>query len=227
MFAGLFVVLLALAATPTATPTPTPKPTPPINLLLTKRSSEAQLAPTSLGDVAKRIKLRLPANQPKVLTNDSVRQLSEGVELTTSLADSGSVPATPSGETTDAGKKAMWQERYKAAVARASGLEAEIARLNSEVARLETTFYATDDPAQRDGVIKPAWDKALADLRVAQDELVQARKEPEEVLNEARRDGAEPGWFRGLDEAAAIAAKQPYSRRPTPAPRPTRRPGGS
>jgi exonuclease VII small subunit len=212
MITGLFMVLLAQAATRT----PTPTPTPPINLLLSKPSSEAQPAPTSLGDVAKKIKLRLPANQPKVLTNDSVKQLSKGVELTTSMADSGPVSAAPSSLTADAGKKAMWQERYKAAVARASKFEAEIARLNSEVARLETAFYATDDPAQRDGVIKPAWDKALADLRVAQDELAQARKEPEQVLDEARRDGAQPGWFRGLD--------QPGS---GPAPRPTRPPGGS
>jgi len=216
MLAGLFVVLLAQAATPTPTPGPSPTPTPPINLLLTKSSSEAQPAPASLGDVAKKIKLRLPANQPKVITNDSVKQLSEGVELTTSLADSGPVPAAPSSQTRDAGKKAMWQDRYKVAVSHVSALEAEITRLTSEVGRLETAFYNTDDPAQRDGVIKPAWDKALADLRVAQEALVEARQEPDQVLNEARRDGAQPGWFRGLD--------QPGS---GPAPRPTKRPAGS
>jgi hypothetical protein len=216
MIAGLLVVLLAQTAMPTPTPKPSPTPTPPINLLLAKPSSEAQPAPTSLGEVAKKIKLRLPANQPKVLTNDSVKQLSEGVELTTSLADSGPVPVAPSSVTADAGKKTMWQERYKAAVARASGLEADIARLTSEVNRLETAFYNTDDPAQRDGVIKPAWDKALTDLRLAQDELEQARREPEQVLNEARRDGAQPGWFRGLDQPG-----------PGPAPRHTRPPGGS
>jgi hypothetical protein len=213
MNGAVFAVLLAQAATPT--PTPAPTPTPPANILGLRQGSEAQPAPSSLGDVAKKIKLRLPANQPRVLTNDSVRQLSEGVELTTSMADSGAVPAAPSGPTADGGKKAMWQDRYKAAVAKASGLEAEIARLTSEVARLETAFYAHDDPAQRDGVIKPAWDKALADLRAAQNDLVEARKAPEQVLEEARRDGAQPGWFRGLD--------QPGS---GPAPRPTRTPGG-
>lgn len=216
MIAGLLVVLLAQAATPTPTPGPRPTPTPPINLLLAKPSSEAQPAPSSLGDVAKKIKLRLPANQPKVITNDSVKQLSEGVELTTSMAPSGPVPAEQSSQTADAGKKAMWQERYKTAVAHAAALEAEVARLTSEIPRLETAFYNTDDPAQRDGVIKPAWDKAIADLRVAQNELVQARNEPDQVLNEARRDGAQPGWFRGLDQPAPAAA-----------PRPSKRPSGS
>src|SRR5512136_1773661 len=216
MIAGLFVVLLAQAAKPAPTPGPSPTPTPPINVLLSKPSSEAQPAPASLGDVAKKIKLRLPANQPKVITNDSVRQLSEGVELTTSLAPSEPVAAAPSGQTADAAKKAMWQERYKAAVARAAALEAEVTRLTSEVPRLETAFYNTDDPAQRDGVIKPAWDKAVADLRNAQNELAQARTEPDQVLNDARRDGAQPGWFRGLDQPAPAAA-----------PRPAKRPAGS
>jgi exonuclease VII small subunit len=223
MNGAVFVVLLAQAATPT----PAPTPTPPVNILAMRQGSETQPAPSSLGEIAKKIKLRLPANQPRLLTNESVKQLSEGVELTTSMMP-GLPEAVPQGGQTlpENAKKAIWQERYKAAVVRATQIEAEINRLTGEVSRLESSFYSTDDPAQRDGVIKPAWDKAVADLRAAQAELEQARKEPDQVLDQARRDGAEPGWFRGLDEAAATAAKQPYAPRPTPTP-PRPRPGGS
>ena len=92
----------------------------------------------------------------------------------------------------------MWQQRYRDAVSRVAALEAEIKRLEGEAARLERDFYAIDDPAQRDGVVKPAWDQALNDLRRAKADLAEARNKPEQVLEAARRDGALPGWFRGL-----------------------------
>ncbi len=217
MLTAFLALLIAQAATPTPSPTPASTPTPPINLLLTKQTSEAQPAQT-LGDVAKRIKLRMPADKPRVLTNESVRRLAAGVELTTSIAQPPIQAGASGGQSPEVAKKTFWQERYKAALVRVAQLEAEIKRLSTEAARLETSFYATDDPAQRDGVIKPAWDKTLADLRAAQVDLEEARQEPDKVLDQARRAGAEPGWFRGLDEAAAAAAATAPYLPPTPTP---------
>lgn len=193
-------VLLLLVAAQAAVPPPaTPTPTPRLNILLSKESDQATAPTGSLADVAKQIKLKLPEGQSRVITNDSVRQLSQGVQLTTGQATGAPAPA-PIGATTgrDDRKKAMWQQRYREAVSRVAALEAEIKRLEGEAARLERDFYALDDPAQRDGVVKPAWDKAVNDLRRAQADLAEARKRPEQVLEEARRDGALPGWFRGL-----------------------------
>ena len=224
----IFLVALALAAPPaTATPTPSPAPTPAITVLLAKPGAEA--APPrggSLSDVAKKIKLRLPADRPRMIDNDAVRELSEGVELTTSSAPApvsaaGKPGASPAGA--DA-KKAMWQQRYVAALQRVAQLEAEVKRLESESNRLQTEFYAHDDPAQRDGVIKPAWDRALADLQKARVELEHARSEPEDVLNEARRDGALPGWFRGLDQQVSSSPVPARPALPEPTPTPRHRP---
>lgn len=223
------VLLVLLAAQAGAAAPPTPTPTPRLNILLSRSSSEAAGPTGSLSDVAKRIKLKLPQGQPRVLTNETVKQLAEGVQLTTTRGNGGAGYA-PVGEAHESSKKAMWQQRYRAAVSRVAELEAEVKRLEGEASRLETDFYAHDDPAQRDGVIKPAWDRAVADLSKARSDLAEARSKPDEVLDEARRDGALPGWFRGLDQAGAAPAPAPArggaapgQTRPTPGrPRPPR-----
>lgn len=235
MSTALLGLLALLAAAPPA-PTPTPTVTPPINILLSKPNSGSPVSAGSLADFAGKVKLKLPEGEARVLTNESVKQLSEGIELTTSIGG-GPAPRT-TGASRDEGKKAMWQQRYRDAVSRVAELEAAIKRLEPEVAGLEQAFYAHDDPFERDAKIKPAWDKALADLRAARSELEEARKLPEEVLNAARRDGALPGWFRGLDESpaapaattapAGLVAPPPPEPTATPTPRaPVRPPGPS
>lgn len=196
----MITVLLVLVAAQAAAPPPaTPTPTPRLNILRTQESAQGTAPTGSLADVAKQIKLKLPEGQSRVITNDSVRQLSQGVQLTTGQATGAPTPA-PVGAATgrEDRRKAMWQQRYRDAVSRVAALEAEIKRLEGEAARLERDFYAIDDPAQRDGVVKPAWDQALSDLRRAKADLAEARNKPEQVLEAARRDGALPGWFRGL-----------------------------
>jgi hypothetical protein len=201
------VLLLILAVAPP--PAPTPTPTPRVNILLSKESDQAAAPTGSLSDVAKRIKLKLPEGQSRVITNDSVKQLSQGVELTTGKPLGGAAPAPATGSTSESSKKAMWQQRYRDAVTRVSSLEAEVTRLEGECGRLERDFYARDDPAQRDGVIKPAWDKAVNDLHKAQADLAEARTKPEEVMEAGRRDGALPGWFRNVAGGATPAPRRP------------------
>jgi hypothetical protein len=234
MNAGLLVVLAVQAAATAATPTPTP--TPPVNILVSRESSEAAVPTGSLADFAKKTKLKLPEGKPRVLTNESVKELAEGIELTTTIG--GGPPSRSGGSSRGPGTKAMWQQRYRDAVSRVANLEAQVKRLEAEANRLEQEFYAHDDPFERDAKIKPAWDKALADLSAAKEALADARKGPDEVLNDARRAGALPGWFRGLDEggganpsparppAVAGAPLQPPEPTATPTPRPPVRPAG-
>ena len=92
--------------------------------------------------------------------------------------------------------------------------QAEVRRLDAEVVRLQNDFYSRDDPAYRDGVVKPAWDQAVIDLQAARQQLANAESEPERVLNAAHRDGALPGWFRGITPSAN-ATEGPL---PTPQP---------
>ena len=225
-------LLLALAvaiASPAveSSATPTPVATGPISILLSKPESEPAPRGGSLSEVAKHIKLKFPANQPRVLTNATVKQLAEGVELTTGTVGPGgphggaAVPALGGNEEA---KKTKWQQRYRAAVERVRKLEAEVKSLETKVVVLERDFYSRDDPVYRDSTIKPAWDKALSDLEKARTDLETARNQPDEVVNAARHDGALPGWFRGLDEAAPPPASAPQAQQSRPARRPTPRP---
>ena len=75
-----------------------------------------------------------------------------------------------------------------------------IPELEGEVARLRNRFYAHDDPYYRDSQIKPAWDRALAELDQARIDVDQAEIELEELMEEGRLAGALPGWLReGID----------------------------
>ncbi len=209
--------LLLAAATPTPTPTPTPVPTSPIGILLNKGGSTSAPRGQSLAEVARHIKLKLPADQPRRLDNAAVKSLAEGVQLTTAK------PAHSSGQSSlasgfDESRKRYWQQAYAEARARIPAQEKHVADLQSEAARLQQDFYRWDDPAYRDGVIKPAWDRALAQLAEAKKELEALRKGPEVVLAAADREGVPPGWFREPLPPARAGRVQPRPPQETPPP---------
>ena len=75
-----------------------------------------------------------------------------------------------------------------------------IKELEDDVALLRRRFYAEDDPYVRDGQIKPAWDRALDELRESRTAVQAAKKELTDFLDEGRTAGALPGWLReGVD----------------------------
>jgi hypothetical protein len=192
-----FVFFLASAA---AALSPTPTPVPAARFGAAGAMSKASQPPhgRSLAEVARSVKLRFPAAKPKVITNENLKELAAGAELTMAApVPVSSSPTVGSKEDQEqAEKKAHWQDRYFSAQQELANLEAEEKRLAAEVARLERDFYARDDPYQRDTVIKPAWDDAVAKLRNVQQRIEGARGAPESIANDARRDGALPGWFR-------------------------------
>jgi hypothetical protein len=227
------VLLLAAAqATSASMEPPEPTPTPAVTILLTRPEAGPPPQGSSLAEVAKRIKLRLPANGPRVLTNDSVKQLAAGVELTMSAAAPGGAGRGISVNTSGAedAKKAKWQQRYRTALQRARRLGSEVKTLEAQASGLERDFYAHDDPVYRVSTIKPNWDKTLVALEKARADLEQAQKQPDEVLNAARRDGALPGWFRGLEDEAtpvpsdSTSASSAQGPPKSPTPKPTRTP---
>jgi hypothetical protein len=206
---ALVVVLASAAAVPQATPTPAPRGATPAAMAMGKATATPPRG-KSLGEVARGIRLQFPKGDSKVITNENLKELSGGAELTTSIAlpetTSSASGAASTSESQEAQKKALWQERFFAAQQEASRLEAEEALLSQEVARLEREFYSRDDPYQRDNVIKPAWDDAITRLRDVQGRLPAARRAPDEVANAARRDGALPGWFREAPPATPPAS---------------------
>jgi hypothetical protein len=229
LLTSVVVLLVAVAAPATPVPSPTPSGTPRAAMLQADpaRRAPAAKAAGSLAELAKRIKLRLPASQPRVINNENLKELGAGVELTSAQPrDSGAEIAggLQAPEATQDPKKALWQTRYWDAVNRLAALEADERRLQAEFTRLEQEFYAHDDPAERDAVIKPALDATRQDLQDVQTQLEKAREEPDEVLNAARRDGALPGWFREPPPPAA-APERPEDEEPRGVtPRPAEQP---
>ena len=73
---------------------------------------------------------------------------------------------------------------------------AEIEELEGRVSDLRWRFYAEDDPWQRDSQIKPAWDRALDELRRAREEAKRYQQRVDDLMDEGRSAGALPGWLR-------------------------------
>jgi hypothetical protein len=92
--------------------------------------------------------------------------------------------------------EAYW--RAKAAATRDAVQKAEdaLAAAETEEKREENDFYAWDDGQYRDNVIKPAWDRAKEEAIKARADLDAARKQLDDLDDEARRAGAYPGWIR-------------------------------
>jgi hypothetical protein len=206
MLMSSFLLLLAQGTTPTPTATPAAsvQPVPSLSILSTRLGDDNSRQGDSLAEVAKRIKLRMPVGQPRLITNENLPRFAAGVELTTTKGAPGSiVPITNSGGEDQ--KKTTWQARYREALDHRVRWQSEVRRLETEVARLQSDFYSRDDPAYRDGQVKPAWDQAIVDLETARRQLANAESEPDRVLEAAHRDGALPGWFRGITASPGAA----------------------
>ncbi len=196
---------IAADSTPTPTPTATPtvSPTPQANTVADAARQARAAAPEGA----------TPTRTPIVISNENLAELAAKGSLTevTTIpdgssrgsargAETGSArgDATTAATTGEESKKAYWRGRYTMQKGVIDALKGEIDALDKEIPGLWNQFYAWDDPAYRDGVIKVQLDQKLAQ----RDEL--AKKLPEEeaklpeILNDARRDGALPGWFRDI-----------------------------
>jgi hypothetical protein len=197
-------MVLALAVTGPCLAEEEPEPTP-------TPAPESDHEPT-LSEVAKGIHLRVDEDQETdadgsiVITNENISDYASKSLLTerkTPLQDGGTeagdaLSEGDSGEESDQTKKKYWRDKYLKKKTLIESLEQEIEELDSEIPALWSKFYSWDDPAYRDGVIKPNLDSAIG----RRDELakrIEVEKEAlPEILEQARKDGAKPGWFRDL-----------------------------
>jgi len=104
-------------------------------------------------------------------------------------------------------KKNYWRSRYEQQLDLVASMEDQIAVLDREIPGLWRQFYAWDDPAYRDGVIKVQLDAALQRSERLKDQLEVERAHLGEIRNAARKDGAQPGWFRGLERPTPTATR--------------------
>lgn len=193
--AGTLALGSALAAPPEPTPTPAPK--------LTGGFGKAPVAPRSAGRETSR-------SGPLRITNDSLVTDTARGKVSTSQRPPAATPdspktavpaaapaASPSVAPADASQgEAYWRDEARRLRERVTELREAITRLEADTQRLEADYYAWDDGAYRDRVIKPSWDKAREELATSRLALPVAEKELAELPDRARRAGALPGWLR-------------------------------
>ncbi len=114
---------------------------------------------------------------------------------TAAVADA-ALSAEASGGSAEGGGEAEWRDTAKRERKRVEDAKTHIADLTATSRKLENDFYAWDDGQYRDRVIKPAWDRAKADLEQAKVELEAAEKQLADLPERARKAGAQPGWIR-------------------------------
>ena len=97
-------------------------------------------------------------------------------------------------------KKQYWQAMYEQQLKFLQDISKQIDVLDYDIPGLWRDFYSWDDPAYRDGVIKPKLDEALAQRQKLEVDKKKAESELTDIKKSAQRDGGQPGWFRHFDK---------------------------
>lgn len=179
---------------------PTPKPSTTL-IVIDPADSDAARQP-SLAEAAARERVRrdLESAEPVlVITNQNLAQHAAGGVLT--IAHEPAEASAVDAEAEEivaraAADEKLWRERGLEIRKRWRDAADRVPELESKVAELRQRFYSTDDPAVRDGQVKPQWDRALADLEEARYLAAKGAEEVADFLEEGRRAGALPGWLR-------------------------------
>jgi hypothetical protein len=195
-----------------------PTPTPVATLTPTARPAGGQ----GLNEVAGETRLKgTEDGKAIVITNENLAEMAEKGSVT-SVSKSGSGasdrrPVRETGEVTvlqpsdpdhSDERRRYWRGQYERQVNLIETLQRQIDYLDQEIPGMWTDFYSRDDPAYRDGVIKPKLDDAMARRQSLEQQLNEARPRLTEIQDQARRDGAEPGWFRGIPTPAPAQPSQ-------------------
>ncbi len=194
------VATIAGASEPTQTPTPT-------------TSSEK-----TLSDVAGSIELNKEAagaTESIVISNENLSTLAGKGHLTEvtksgpaqtsrGLADVTGNGAGVEGENPEfietQERKQYWQAIYGQQLALVEDIRKQIDVLDYDIPGLWRDFYSWDDPAYRDGVIKPKLDEALAQRQKLEVDMQKAESKLDQIVADSRKDGGQPGWFRGFNK---------------------------
>ncbi|HLX10550.1 MAG TPA: hypothetical protein VKY89_22060 [Thermoanaerobaculia bacterium] len=139
-----------------------------------------------------------------VINNKTLHRYAKGGQLTVAAPKKETAPAAPAGTAAAVGGEhgeAYWRGRALEIRQRWRKAADRIKELEQDVSEWRRRFYAQDDPYVRDGQIKPAWDRALDELRESRKTVQDAKKQLVDFLEEGRVAGALPGWLReGIDQ---------------------------
>jgi len=95
-------------------------------------------------------------------------------------------------------KKQYWQAIYGQQLSLLEDIRKQIDILDYNIPGLWRDFYSWDDPAYRDGVIKPKLDEALAQRQKLEVDMQKGESKLDQIVVDSRKDGGQPGWFRGF-----------------------------
>ena len=169
---GVISVLAAAALVAAEHPTPTPTRQPDSLAAYARRIT---LDRSRAGDGADRL----------MITNDNLEVFAAGGAVTLgSVSTHSSAPATQP----DAAERARWRKAYHKQRGVIAGLERRRNLLEVEIDHIEDGQLTAKNLARLD--------HAEAKLRVLDEEIKHERAELSRIVREARRHGAEPGWFR-------------------------------
>ena len=194
---AMFGTVAMAAEEPTPTPTPRPAGGQTLSDLAKDKKLKGDTAGTSSGSI--------------VITNENLSDYASKGRLTTAKP-TGKNPASRGihagtnvkvidSETSEENKlKHYWQQKYLQQLDRISSIKHQIEELDLEIPALWTDFYARDDPMYRDGVIKPKLDRSLKRRDDLAALLLEEEPKLAQIKEEARRNGAEPGWWRDIKE---------------------------
>ena len=138
-------------------------------------------------------------NTSIVISDENLEGYAGATELTAvTPTHSGNKTTDPKASPLNDDPRALWRRRVSDQLETIRKLKEEAVRLEPEIAELWQLFYRCDEPSERDDEIRPRLIhdiKALADIRQG---INTAQSDLDKVLEEARKNGALPGWFRDL-----------------------------
>jgi len=193
----MFGTVAMAAEEPSPTPTPRPGGGKTLSDVAKDKKLKGDMAETSSGSI--------------VITNENLSDYASKGGLTTAKP-TGKKPGSRDihagtnvkvidSETSEENKrKHYWQQKYLQQLDRIASIKSQIKDLDLEIPALWNEFYARDDPAYRDGVIKPRLDRSLERRKTLKALLLEEEPKLAQIKEDARRGGAEPGWWRDIKE---------------------------
>jgi septal ring factor EnvC (AmiA/AmiB activator) len=144
--------------------------------------------PGTLAALAQSTSLTHETSTPVVITNDNLTELAVGAVVTVMSSTAAEPsPAVPS-KSTSSGRREQWRRRVLAQHRRIAGLEEKRSAVEAEIDRLERGRL---DARTLDRIAK-----AEAKNATIEDEIRREERVLSQLVREARKEGAQPGWFR-------------------------------
>jgi hypothetical protein len=171
-------------------------------IVIDPATPDAAAAPTSLAAAAaqERERRQREGTPAVVINNKNLAGYAAGGVLTIAQDDPSkagdAASAAAEDEPESSASENYWRQRGLEMRKKWRDAVDRIPVLQAKAEELRQRFYSTDDPALRDGQIKPDWDRALADLEQARYQASRGADEVASFLEEGRRAGALPGWLR-------------------------------